>query len=132
MTISLLLDPKLQPASTQLKPVVLKDQVSCFTLSIGIGYLQGYVKRMKALRIKLDQFYDHVLDGHMRIKKELAKDFVAQDMVDILLQLADDPDPDIKLTYDCVRAFTQSWSLVSSFIFIKSEFHMSGSSCYPT
>ncbi|GMJ07293.1 TRANSPARENT TESTA 7, CYTOCHROME P450 75B1 [Hibiscus trionum] len=69
--------------------------------------LQGYVKRMKALRIKLDRFYDHVLDEHKRKKKELEKDFVAQDMVDLLIQLADDLDPDVKLTDDGVRGFTQ-------------------------
>ncbi|XWS70092.1 hypothetical protein CRYUN_Cryun03dG0019500 [Craigia yunnanensis] len=68
--------------------------------------LQGYVKRMKALKKKLDQFHDHVFDEHKRKKKEL-KDFVPQDMVDLLLQLADDPDIDVKLTYDGIRGFTQ-------------------------
>ncbi|KAK8706924.1 hypothetical protein V6N13_057996 [Hibiscus sabdariffa] len=142
------------------KPVVLKDQLSCFTLSIisrmvlGKKYfsvcgddqlgsnsilslhefqeildelfllngvlnigdwipwldfldLQGYVKRMKDLRKKLDRFYDYVLDEHKRKKKELAKDFVPRDMVELLLQISDDPDIDVKLTYDGVRGFTQ-------------------------
>ncbi|KAE8689131.1 Kinase superfamily protein [Hibiscus syriacus] len=69
--------------------------------------LQGYKKRMKVLKKKLDRFHDHVFDEHKRKKKELAKDFVAQDMVDLLLQLADDPDLDVKLTYDHLRGFTQ-------------------------
>ncbi|KAK8602376.1 hypothetical protein V6N12_052185 [Hibiscus sabdariffa] len=68
--------------------------------------LQGYIKRMKALKKKLDRFHDHVFDEHKRKKKELGKDFVAQDMVDVLLQLADDPDLDVKLTYDALRGLT--------------------------
>ncbi|KAL4296974.1 hypothetical protein GQ457_12G022000 [Hibiscus cannabinus] len=68
--------------------------------------LQGYKKRMKALRKKLDQFHDHVFDEHKQKKEELGKDFVAQDMVDLLLQLADDPDLDVKLTHDALRGLT--------------------------
>ncbi|OMO91794.1 Cytochrome P450 [Corchorus olitorius] len=71
--------------------------------------LQGYVKRMKGLKKKLDRFHQHVFDEHKRKKEELMmNDFVAQDMVDLLLQLADDPDIDVKLTYDGVRGFTQA------------------------
>ncbi|KAL4297007.1 hypothetical protein GQ457_12G021980 [Hibiscus cannabinus] len=79
--------------------------------------LQGYVKRMKVLKKKLDRFHDHVLDEHKRRKEELGKDFVAQGFVDLLLQLADDPDPDVKLTSDAVRGLTQdliSWGTDSS------------------
>ncbi|XVF48885.1 hypothetical protein PTKIN_Ptkin03bG0224300 [Pterospermum kingtungense] len=68
--------------------------------------LQGYVKRMKALKIKLDRFHEHVFDEHKRKMKE-SKEFVPQDMVDLLLQLADDPDIEVKLSYDGVRGFTQ-------------------------
>ncbi|KAK6273696.1 hypothetical protein POUND7_010779 [Theobroma cacao] len=68
--------------------------------------LQGYLKRMKALKKKLDRFHEHVFNEHKSKKKEL-KDFVPQDMVDLLLQLADDPDIDVKLSYDGVRGFTQ-------------------------
>ncbi|KAK8974897.1 hypothetical protein V6N11_066439 [Hibiscus sabdariffa] len=68
--------------------------------------LQGYKKRMKTLRKKLDRFHDHVFDEHKQKKKELGKDFVAQDMVDLLLQLADDPDLDVKLTHDALRGLT--------------------------
>ncbi|KAK8602372.1 hypothetical protein V6N12_052181 [Hibiscus sabdariffa] len=68
--------------------------------------LQGYKKRMKALRKKLDRFHDHVFDEHKQKKEELGKDFVAQDMVDLLLQLADDPDLDVKLTHDALRGLT--------------------------
>ncbi|KAE8689133.1 Kinase superfamily protein [Hibiscus syriacus] len=71
--------------------------------------LQGYVKRMKALKKKLDRFHNYVFDEHEQKRKELAEDFVAQYMVDVLLQLVDDPhlDPEVKLTYAAVRGFTQ-------------------------
>jgi cytochrome P450 len=69
--------------------------------------LQGYVKRMKALQKKFDQFLDHVFDEH-KAKKEGEKEyFVPKDMVDLLLQMADDPNVDANLTYDSMKAFTQ-------------------------
>ncbi|KAK4839160.1 hypothetical protein QYF36_019647 [Acer negundo] len=39
--------------------------------------------------------------------KGLMEDFVPQDMVDLLLQLADDPNLEVKLNYDSVRGFMQ-------------------------
>ncbi|TQD85402.1 hypothetical protein C1H46_029032 [Malus baccata] len=86
------------------------DSVKGFTQ--GIGYhglcldLQGYVKRMKALKKKFDRFHDHVLDEHKANMKEV-KDFVSKDMVDLLMQLAEDPDIEVKLNYDSVKGFTQ-------------------------
>ncbi|KAF5748420.1 Cytochrome P450 superfamily protein isoform 1 [Tripterygium wilfordii] len=68
--------------------------------------LQGYVKRMKALKIKFDRFHDHVLDEH-KARKAGVKDFVPKDMVDLLLQLSDDPSLDVNLNYDSVKGFTQ-------------------------
>ncbi|CAK9159208.1 unnamed protein product [Ilex paraguariensis] len=69
--------------------------------------LQGYVKRMKALCKKFDRFYDHVFDEHRAKRAREKKDFVAKDMVDVLLLLADDPDLEVKLHNDGVKAFTQ-------------------------
>nr|XP_023880632.1 flavonoid 3'-monooxygenase-like [Quercus suber] len=68
--------------------------------------LQGYVKRMKAITKKFDRFHDHVIGEH-KAKRESVKDFVPKDMVDLLLQLADDPNIDVKLTYDNIKALTQ-------------------------
>ncbi|CAK9324780.1 unnamed protein product [Citrullus colocynthis] len=68
--------------------------------------LQGYVKRMKALSKKFDRFLEHVLDEHNERRKGV-KDYVAKDMVDVLLQLADDPDLEVKLERHGVKAFTQ-------------------------
>ncbi|KAG6658180.1 trimethyltridecatetraene synthase-like [Carya illinoinensis] len=69
--------------------------------------LQGYVKRMKALAKKFDRFYDLVFDEHMA-SREGVKQFVPKDMVDVLLQLVDDPSVDAKLTYDQVKGLTQA------------------------
>ncbi|KAI3887038.1 hypothetical protein MKX03_025612 [Papaver bracteatum] len=74
---------------------------------LGFLDLQGYVKRMKVLAKKFDRFLEHVLDEHLSKKEVAGKDFVAKDMVDVLLQFADDPSNDVKLTRTSVKAFTQ-------------------------
>lgn len=68
--------------------------------------LGGYVKRMKALSKKFDAFLEQVLDEHNARRKGV-KDYVAKDMVDVLLQLADDPTLEVKLERNGVKAFTQ-------------------------
>ncbi|KAK9989904.1 hypothetical protein SO802_030143 [Lithocarpus litseifolius] len=68
--------------------------------------MQGYVKRMKGLRKKFDRFLDHVFDEH-KAKNKGGNDLMPKDTVDLLLQLADDPNIDVKLTYDCIKALTQ-------------------------
>ncbi|KAK7349305.1 hypothetical protein VNO77_06568 [Canavalia gladiata] len=68
--------------------------------------LQGYIKRMKALSKKFDKFMEHVLDEHIERMKSV-KDYVAKDMVDVLLQLAEDPNLEVKLERHGVKAFTQ-------------------------
>ncbi|KAK9948106.1 hypothetical protein M0R45_003694 [Rubus argutus] len=68
--------------------------------------LQGYVKQMKDLKKKLDQFHDYILDEH-KATMEGVEHFVPKDMVDLLLTLVDDPDLEVKLTLDGVKGFTQ-------------------------
>ncbi|XP_031281311.1 trimethyltridecatetraene synthase-like [Pistacia vera] len=68
--------------------------------------LQGYRKRMKALAKKFDRFLEHVLDVHNARRKGV-ENYVARDMVDVLLQLADDPNLEVKLERHGVKAFTQ-------------------------
>ena len=68
--------------------------------------LQGYIKRMKALSKKFDRFLEHVLDEHIERMKGV-KDYVAKDMVDVLLQFAEDPSLDVKLERHGIKAFTQ-------------------------
>ncbi|KAK7294456.1 hypothetical protein RJT34_17345 [Clitoria ternatea] len=67
---------------------------------------QGYVKRMKALNKKFDRFMEHVLDEHIERKKSV-KDYVVKDMIDVLLQLAEDPTLEVKLERHGVKGFTQ-------------------------
>ncbi|XP_058108614.1 trimethyltridecatetraene synthase-like [Magnolia sinica] len=73
---------------------------------IGFLDLQGYVKRMKALSKKLDRFLEHVINEH-NDRRAGVKDYVAKDMVDVLLQLAEDPTLEVKLDRSGVKAFTQ-------------------------
>ncbi|KAJ7951500.1 Cytochrome P450 [Quillaja saponaria] len=68
--------------------------------------LQGYIKRMKALSKKFDRFLEHVLDEHIERKKGV-KDYVAVDMVDVLLQFSEDPSLEVKLERHGIKAFTQ-------------------------
>lgn len=69
--------------------------------------VQGYVKRMKVLSKKFDKFLEHVLDEHNERRREEGEGFVAKDMVDVLLKIADDPGLDVKISRDGVKAFTQ-------------------------
>lgn len=68
--------------------------------------LQGYIKRMKALSKKFDRFLEHVLDEHEQMRKG-AENYAAKDMVDVLLQLAEDPNLEVKVERHGVKAFTQ-------------------------
>ncbi|XP_052623528.1 LOW QUALITY PROTEIN: beta-glucosidase 18 [Lactuca sativa] len=62
---------------------------------------------MKAVSKKFDQFPEHVLNEHNERRKTAGEKFEAKDMVDLLLQLADDPNLDVKLERYGVKAFTQ-------------------------
>ncbi|KAK6152911.1 hypothetical protein DH2020_012550 [Rehmannia glutinosa] len=68
--------------------------------------LQGYVGKMKALGRKLDRFLSNVIDDH-QAKRTAETEFVPKDMVDLLLQQADDPNLDVKLTSDRVKGLLQ-------------------------
>ncbi|PUZ51768.1 hypothetical protein GQ55_6G216100 [Panicum hallii var. hallii] len=69
--------------------------------------LQGYVRRMKKLGRMFDAFMEHVLDEHSERRRREGEGFVARDMVDVLMQLADDPALEVKLGRVGVKAFTQ-------------------------
>ncbi|RAL42454.1 hypothetical protein DM860_016741 [Cuscuta australis] len=69
--------------------------------------VQGNVKKMKALGKKFDTFLEHVLEDHIDRMVAEGDKFVAMDMVDVLLQLADDPSNEIKIGRDGVKGFTQ-------------------------
>uniref|UniRef100_A0A7N0VG91 Flavonoid 3'-monooxygenase n=1 Tax=Kalanchoe fedtschenkoi TaxID=63787 RepID=A0A7N0VG91_KALFE len=67
--------------------------------------LKGYVKRMKILGQKFDEFLEFCIDEHMMARNGQPKG-PAKDMMDVLLDLADDPDLEVKLTIDNVKGFT--------------------------
>ncbi|KAG6782277.1 hypothetical protein POTOM_011671 [Populus tomentosa] len=67
--------------------------------------LQGYIKRMKAVGQLFDGFLEHTLNEHQQRRKGV-KNYVPQDMMDILLQLSDDPNLEVQLDRTAVKAFT--------------------------
>ncbi|KAK4721752.1 hypothetical protein R3W88_011985 [Solanum pinnatisectum] len=74
---------------------------------LGFLDLQGYVKEMKELHRNLDKFNNFVLDDH-KARRELGdKNFVPRDMVDVLLQQAEDPNLHLKLNTHSVKGLMQ-------------------------
>ncbi|CAD6219070.1 unnamed protein product [Miscanthus lutarioriparius] len=69
--------------------------------------LQGYIKRMKKLSKMFDRFLEHVVEEHNQRRLREGKDLVAKDMVDVLLQIADNPTLEVELNRESVKAFTQ-------------------------
>ena len=69
--------------------------------------LQGYVRRMKRMNRKFHRFLDRVLDEHDRRRRLEGEGFEARDLVDVLLQLADDPYLEVQLSRDNVKAIIQ-------------------------
>ncbi|KAL0441081.1 UNVERIFIED_CONTAM: Trimethyltridecatetraene synthase [Sesamum radiatum] len=68
--------------------------------------LQGYVKRMKIVSKKLDRFLEHVLDEHQERRRKV-EGYVSRDMVDVLLEQAEDPTLEVKMERHNVKALTQ-------------------------
>lgn len=69
--------------------------------------LQGYVKKMKALNKKLDRFYSLVIEDHQARRVAEKGCFESRDMVDVLLQQAEDPHLQVKLTKDHIKGLIQ-------------------------
>ncbi|GJN31513.1 hypothetical protein PR202_gb19922 [Eleusine coracana subsp. coracana] len=70
-----------------------------------LGWLdpQGYVRRMKRLAKMFDRFLEHVLDEHTERRHREGEAFVAKDMVDVLLELADNPNLEVPIQRDGVK-----------------------------
>ncbi|XP_066392960.1 trimethyltridecatetraene synthase-like isoform X1 [Miscanthus floridulus] len=66
----------------------------------------GHVRRMKRLREMFDRFLDDVVDEHSERRRRAGDKFVATDAVDLLLELADDPNLEVPIERDGVKAFT--------------------------
>ncbi|KAF8769442.1 hypothetical protein HU200_006471 [Digitaria exilis] len=69
--------------------------------------LQGYVRRMKRIGERFSAFIDHVVDEHAERRRREGESFVARDMVDVLMQIADDPTSEVQIGRVGVKAFTQ-------------------------
>jgi len=69
--------------------------------------LQGYIKRMKKLSKMFDRFLEHVVDEHNGRRHLEGESFIAKDMVDVLLEIASDPDLEVKIGREGVKAFIQ-------------------------
>ncbi|XP_030539505.1 trimethyltridecatetraene synthase-like [Rhodamnia argentea] len=68
--------------------------------------LQGYIKRMKAVSKKFDRFLEHVLGEH-EARRVGVEGYEAKDMVDVLLQQVDDPNLEVKIERDGVKALIE-------------------------
>ncbi|CAL4914504.1 unnamed protein product [Urochloa decumbens] len=66
---------------------------------------QGYVGRMKRLAKMFDRFLEHVVDEHEERRRREGEGFVAKDMVDLLLELADDPSLEVPIGRDGIKGF---------------------------
>ncbi|GKD98996.1 cytochrome P450 71A1-like protein, partial [Tanacetum coccineum] len=66
---------------------------------------QGYVKRMKVVSKKFDSFLEHVLNEHSARRNVEKDNFVPLDMVDLLLQHADDPTLQVKFERNNIKGF---------------------------
>ncbi|GJN33880.1 hypothetical protein PR202_gb22508 [Eleusine coracana subsp. coracana] len=60
--------------------------------------LQGYVRRMKRMGKMSDRFLEPVLEEHDERRRLAGDTFVPKDMLDVLLQLADDPTLEVPLS----------------------------------
>jgi hypothetical protein len=65
---------------------------------------------MKAVGQLFDGFLEYTLNEHQQRRKGV-KDYVPQDMMDILLQLSDDPNLEVQLDRTAVKAFTMVCSI---------------------
>nr|ACF85336.1 unknown [Zea mays] len=69
--------------------------------------LQGYVARMKRMKARFGRLLERLLDVHNERRLREGGNFVAKDMLDVLLQLADDTSLEVQLNRDNVKAITQ-------------------------
>lgn len=69
--------------------------------------LHGYVRRMKDLFKKFDRLFDYVVDDHQARRIAENGVFSPKDVVDVLLQQAEDPNLEVGLTRDCIKGLLQ-------------------------
>ncbi|CAL4939528.1 unnamed protein product [Urochloa decumbens] len=64
------------------------------------------IKRIKRLGKRFDRFLERVLEEHEERRRREGDGFAAVDMVDLLLELADDPNLEVPIQRDGVKGFT--------------------------
>lgn len=67
--------------------------------------LQGHVGRTKKLSKMFDRFLEHMLNEHDERRRREGERFVPMDMIDQLLQHADDPNMEVPIKRDGIKAF---------------------------
>jgi len=70
--------------------------------------VQGYIKRMKVVSKKMDEFLENILDEHIKSRRHHNSQF-SKDMVDVLIdEFTNESDPtlDVKLNRDRVKGIT--------------------------
>ncbi|KAF5203649.1 Cytochrome p450 [Thalictrum thalictroides] len=75
--------------------------------------MQGYVKRMKAFRNKVDPFLESEVDEHIARRHDyiyMKKEFVPKDMVDVLLQLVTLMIQILILNYLAIKSRALHWT----------------------
>ena len=71
-----------------------------------MGWLDPQIGRIKRLGEMFDRFLEQVLDEHDGRRRREGEEFAASDMVDLLLELADDPNLEVPIGRDGVKGFT--------------------------
>ncbi|XP_047329076.1 trimethyltridecatetraene synthase-like [Impatiens glandulifera] len=69
--------------------------------------LDGYIKRMKVVAKKFDKFLENVIDKHIARKSTYQENLMTKDMLDVLLELANNSTLEYKLERHNVKALTQ-------------------------
>ncbi|KAL5721349.1 hypothetical protein ACHQM5_005005 [Ranunculus cassubicifolius] len=68
--------------------------------------LQGYVKQMKAMSKRVDTFLEHHVNEHITRRDVHGRESTPKVMLDVLLELADDPNSDVRLCRNQVKSLT--------------------------
>uniref|UniRef100_A0ACD6A8K5 Uncharacterized protein n=1 Tax=Avena sativa TaxID=4498 RepID=A0ACD6A8K5_AVESA len=88
--------------------------------------LQGYVRRMKKVSKMMDGFMEYVIGEHSeRRRRAEGEPIVKRDMLDVLLQLADSDDPDVKIERHVAKAVTLDMLAASNNTSVAVEWAMS-------
>ncbi|CAL4931122.1 unnamed protein product [Urochloa decumbens] len=71
-----------------------------------LSWLDPQIKRIKRLGKRFDRFLERVLEEHEERRRREGDGFAAVDMVDLLLELADDPNLEVPIQRDGIKGFT--------------------------